>query len=416
MDTLASVSQVSITSGRYRRLIMVVMSEASSAIERSLRETIARLHEVIAAKDLEITVLWALLEGERASRRDHELRLADLKRRLSMNSANSSTPPSKESIAAKAKRKTERQRSQREQSKDRKPGGQTGHRGMGLEPARGDDIDDTLTTEAAAECSGCGADLGEHEVAAGRSWGQVWEIAPIRLDKVHWLPPRTRCDCCAKVTTATPPFGPGPVAYRPNLKSAALLLRFFGNVPVQRTALVMEALLGVKVPAGFVARTAERFDARLTEAGFEEALKAALRAEDVLCGDESPVNVLCKDTDERTGEPKTEQPHAVVLRTPDERLVWLAPIGSRTKDDLRDLGVLSGWHGTSVRDDCKGWHQFDATLGDVQQCAAHLIRQLQGVADLHPTWQLWAVEVQQVLREANTAVLDADLLAGPRPL
>lgn len=32
-------------------------------------------------------------------------------------------------------------------------------------------------------------------------------------------------------------------------------------------------------------------------------MKAALRGEDVLCGDESPVNVLTNDLDETSGEP-----------------------------------------------------------------------------------------------------------------
>jgi hypothetical protein len=48
-----------------------------------------------------------------------------------MNSSNSGTPSSKESIQAAAKRKAERQTSQRIRSKDRKPGGQKGHRGRG---------------------------------------------------------------------------------------------------------------------------------------------------------------------------------------------------------------------------------------------------------------------------------------------
>ncbi len=64
-----------------------------------------------------------------------ELRVAELERRLRMDSANSSVPPSKEDIAAKARRKAALRESQRERSKDRRPGGQPGHRGSGLAPA-----------------------------------------------------------------------------------------------------------------------------------------------------------------------------------------------------------------------------------------------------------------------------------------
>ena len=99
-------------------------------------------------------------------------------------------------------------------------------------------------------------------------------------------------------------------------------------------------------------------------------MKAALRAEDVLCADETPTNVIHKDTDEQ-GEPVPGSPHAVTVRTPDARLVWYAPIGSRSKTDLVGLGVLEGYAGYLVRDDYAGWHQFDAQLAGVGQCAAH---------------------------------------------
>ncbi|HEX6668333.1 MAG TPA: DUF6444 domain-containing protein, partial [Gemmatimonadales bacterium] len=79
--------------------------------------------------------LEAELAAEREARRVLELRLAELERRLGMHSGNSSTPPSKESLAAKAKRTAARRASQRERSKDKKPGGQRGHVGRGLAPA-----------------------------------------------------------------------------------------------------------------------------------------------------------------------------------------------------------------------------------------------------------------------------------------
>jgi transposase len=62
--------------------------------------------------------------------------------------------------------------------------------------------------------------------------------------------------------------------------------------------------------------------------------------------------------------------------------------------------VLAGWHGYLVRDDYAAWHQFDARLAGVQQCAAHLIRHCKGVLELHPQWQAWAGQVRGILREA----------------
>jgi transposase len=236
------------------------------------------------------------------------------------------------------------------------------------------------------------------------SWAQVWDIPPIMMEKVHYLLPRRRCRCCGKITTAAPPSGAaGNVTYGPNINAAAILLASEGNVPIERTAHLMAALLATPVSTGFVARALERFAQRLAAAGFDEAMPQTLRAEEVLCGDETPTHVISKNTDEH-GQPAPGSPHAVTVRTPDARLVWYAPIGSRSKTAIAALGALEGYTGYPVRDDYAGWHQFDPQLAGVQQCTAHLIRHAKGVLELHPTQQQWASEVITVLREAAAAV------------
>lgn len=122
------------------------------------------------------------------------------------------------------------------------------------------------------------------------------------MEKVHYLLPRRTCGC-GVTTTASSPFGrASTVSYGPNFNAAAILLGSEGNVPVERTAMLIHTLLGAAVSTGFVARAAERLAENLDAAGFDAAMKAALRAEDVLCGDESQVNVLGNDIDEGTGE------------------------------------------------------------------------------------------------------------------
>jgi hypothetical protein len=370
------------------------------------------LRAVVEAKDVEIAVLREEIAAERAARVLLERRIAELERRLNMDSGNSGTPSSKESIAAKARRGAQRQVSQRERSKDRKPGGQKGRKGAGLEPA--ENPDRAERADPPAECSGCGNGLAGGRVV-GLGWGQVWDILPVVVEKVAWELPRLECGCCGKVTTADPPFGrAGTVVYGPNLNAAAVLLNSEGNVPIERTAMLIEALYGVKVATGFVARAHARVAGHLERAGFDAAMRAALRAEDVLCGDETPVNVARKDLDPATGEPVPGAEHVVTIRTPGERLIWYRATPSRSSAAIKAVGVLEGWRGYLVRDDYAGWHQFDEHLAGVGQCGAHLIRHLQGVLDLHPTWQAWAGEVQQILREANTAVTAAKAAGADR--
>jgi transposase len=365
-----------------------------------------------------------VLEAENAGLRTEN---AELRRCLGMNSGNSSVPPSKDPIAAKAGRKARRaaERSSRVRSRDRKPGGQAGHQGSGLTPAAVPDR--TETAELPAECRGCGADLADPDTGAsdaGRAWAQVWDILPVTLEKVHWWLPRRRCGCCQKVTTAAAPFAQaGSVVYGPGINAAAILLSSEGNVPAERTAALIAALLGTPVSAGFVARALARLAQRLGAAGFDEAMKDALRAEEVLCGDETPANVIRKDTGP-DGKPAEGAPHAVTIRTPDARLIWYAAMRSRSSASIAGLGVLDGWHGYLVRDDYAAWNQFDAQLAGVQQCCAHLVRYCTGVLELHPQWQSWAGKVRAILREAAAAVeaarsngqdqLDPVLLAGLR--
>ena len=245
-----------------------------------------------------------------------EAEVAALRARLDRDSTNSSTPPSTDSVGAKAKRKAAT--SQRVRSKDRKRGGQVGRTGSGLVPTA--DPDRTEHVDAAAECSGCGAELVDGE-DAGFAWAQVWDTRPIVLEKVHYRLAKRRCGCCGKLATAAPPFGQvGAVSYGPNVNAAAILLASQGNVPVEATAKLMAALLGTTVSTGFVARAHERFAEMLAAAGFDEAMIAALRAEDVLCADETPVNVVTNvDGD---GEPADGSPHVVAVGAPDARLVW----------------------------------------------------------------------------------------------
>ena len=198
--------------------------------------------------------------------------------------------------------------------------------------------------------------------------------------------------------------------------------RWRGHEAGAAGAVLMAALVGAPVSAGFVARAHERLAQRLETGGFDMAVKAALRAEPVMCADESPANVIRNIGED--GAVLAGSPHVVTVRTPDERLVWYAAIPSRSSEAIKSLGVLDDYHGVLVRDDYAGWAQFDTQLAGVQQCCQHLSRHLKGVHALHTDWQHWAEDVRRVLGDAHRAVqdtlaagqgtLDPDLLADLR--
>jgi hypothetical protein len=394
------------------------------------RGLVARLRAVIEAKDAENAALRAGLAGlrtkvdaERELVRRLELRVAELERRLRMDSSDSGTPPSKERIGAKERRRAERRRqqSERERRQDRKPGGQPGHPGKGL--SRDPDPDERRAADPPAQCGQCGMSLAGAP-QAGPSWAQVWDVTIVR-QVIEYLLPSLKCGCCGTVTTARPPAGAhaGSVSYGPVLNAAAILLAAYGNVPPERAAHLIGMLLGTPVSAGFVDKANARLARRLDDAGFDDAMRAALAAEPVLAADESPVNVLAPATDPETGQVVPGAAQVMVIRTPGEKLVWLRALASRRAEGITAL--LAFFTGFLIVDGYSAYQQLSGQLAGIQQCCQHVIRRCRAVARLGPGGlQTWATEVITILRQAHQAVedarsrgqpaLDPGLLAGLR--
>jgi transposase IS66 family protein len=399
-----------------------------------LRAANARLRAVVEAKDAEIAGLRDGLDAERELRRRLELRLAELERRLGMDSSDSGTPSSKERIGAKEARRA-RQQSERDRREDRRPGGQPGHQGKGL--ARDPDPGERKDAGPPAECRRCGAGLDGADAAEPR-WAQVIDVEVTRK-VTEWALPGLSCPCCGTVTFAAPPPGAhaGAVSYGPFLNAAAVVLTAYGNVPPERAARLIGMLLGPEVSAGWIDKASARVSARLAEAGFDEAMLAALAAQSVLAADETPVSVLCRAAspalaaegkeaaDPEEGRPAAAgAPHVLIVRAPDGRLTFLQAIASRRKDAIA-AGLPGPFTGTLITDGYAGYQHLLERLSGIQQCCAHVIRRCRAVTKLGPgSLQSWAGDVIAILREAHQAVeaarargdtaLDPGLLAGLR--
>ena len=334
-----------------------------------LRAANARLRELLAERDAEVAGLRADRDADRELIRRLGLRLAELERRLDMDSTDSGTPSSKERIGAKEARRAGQQ-SERERRKDRRPGGQPGHQGKG--PVRDPEPGERKEASPPAECRTCGAGLGGAEPAGEPRWAQVIDVEAVRK-VTEWLLPGLLCPCCGMVTFASPPPGAcaGAVSYGPALNAAAVVLTAYGNVPPERAARVIGMLLGPEVSAGWVDKASARLSARLGRAGFDEAMLAALAGEGVLAADETPVSVLdraaalaapAEDADPDKGRPAAAgAPHVMIVRTPDERLTFLQAIASRRKDAI--AGALPGpFTGTLVADGYAGYQHLLARL------------------------------------------------------
>jgi len=373
-----------------------------------LRRANAGLRELVAARDIENAELRAVVHAL-------GLQVAELQRRLGSGSDDSGTPSSKESIEAKARRKAEREArrkldggSSRQRSADKPRGGQPGHPGHGLR--RDPNPTQQLPVDPPPSCRDCGDDL-TGAADAGTAWSQIWDVKIIPW-RTEYLLPRRRCGCTT-TTTACPPDGGivNSVSFGPVLNTAAVALTAFGNVATERAADLIDILYGQSVSAGFVDRANTRLAGKLTEAGFGEAMLAALLAEPVLTADESPVQIVTPAVDEDTGEPVPGSPHVLAIRTPDERLAWLAGLTSRSYDTV--IAALRTFAGHLIVDGYGAYQRLltitDAVLAGIQQCVQHVMRRCRAVAKLGPgslqSW--WTGQVTDALTKAHTAVQDA---------
>ena len=199
-----------------------------------------------------------------------------------------------------------------------------------------------------------------------------------------------------------------------------MLLSCHGNVPAERASQVIAMLLGMKVSAGWVDKAAARVSAQLRAAGFDDAMIAALAAEDVLAADETPVNVLDQTTprhapgetrdshpQEKDGKDAAGAPHMLIVRTPDGRLTYLQAIGSRRKDSAGG-GIPPLFRGYLMTDGYTGYQHLLTRIAGIQPCCQHVIRRARAVVKPGPGGaQNRAGDVIAILREAHRAVAGA---------
>ena len=161
-------------------------------------------------------------------------------------------------------------------------------------------------------------------------------------------------------------------------------------------------------------------NARLQAGGFDEALAAALAAEDVLAADETPVNVLDKTPVpapdpgrgkpirmRRTGRTPAGAPHVLIVTTPDGRLRLMLALASRRKGSV-GAGIPAAFAGYLMTDGYTGYQHLLGRIAGIQQCCQHITRRCRAVQKLGPGGaQNWAGDIITVLRDAHRAVDDA---------
>ena len=325
--------------------------DADSAGEPSREELIA----LIRAQAAEIAALKA--------------RIAELERRLGLNSSNSGKPPSSDGL-----KKPPRVSSLREPS-DKPSGGQKGHQGETLRQVT---EPDRIVDHYPPSCTACGAPV-TPAMSAGHSVRQVFDLPePAALVVTEHRAHDCRCSGCGARTRAWFPDGiNAPVQYGPRIAAFVTYLLHYQLLPEDRLAELMADLFGVKLAAATIARMSRTCAARLQD--------FVITVRDLVAG--APVKHM-DETGFRIGG-KTQWLHVAST-------AWL----TFYRVCARRGSLLADVTGIVVHDHWLPYYGMPGVHHAL--CNAHHLRELKALIEIEK--EDWARKMHRLLRRACHAV------------
>ena len=309
--------------------------------------------------------LIALVSALSAENTLLKARLAELERRLGLNSSNSGKPPSSDGL-----KKPPRVSSLRTKS-GKKSGGQKGHKGHTLLQTCSPD---GIVHHFPETCVQCGTALAP-DMAQAHIARQVFDLPPpqpllVTEHRAH----DCRCGACGTITRGTFPAGvTAPVQYGARISALVVYFLHWQFVPENRLASLMSDLFGVSLSAATLARMSRICAVRL--AGFAATLRDLVAS--------APVKHM-DETGFRIGG-KTQWLHIASTAL----LTFYRTCAKRGS-------LLANTIGTVVHDHWRPYY----TMPDVQHalCNAHHLRELKALVEIEK--EDWARKMAMLLRRA----------------
>lgn len=309
--------------------------------------------------------LIALIAALRAENAALKARMAELERRLELNSSNSGKPPSSDGLKKPARVRNLRERS------GKKPGGQMGHKGETLRQVTDPDV---VVDHYPPACSTCGVGL-DLETSVGHSVRQVFDLPePQPLVVTEHRAHDCQCTACGAKTRAPFPDGVNaPVQYGARITAFVIYLLHYQLLPENRLAALMADLFGVKVAAATIARMSRTCAERLR--GFAATMRDLVAGAQVKHMDE---------TGFRIGG-KTQWLHVASTAL----LTFYRVCAKRGS-------LLANVAGIVVHDHWKPYYTMQGVLHAL--CNAHHLRELKALVEIEK--EEWARKMQRLLRRA----------------
>jgi transposase len=346
---------------------------------QQLRALVVEQAAVMAGQAAVIAEQVAMVAAHAATIEALTGRVAELERRLGLNSRNSSKPPSSDGLAKPPPRSLRRKQG-------RRPGKQPGSDGQTLRQV---DDPDEVVEHRPGRCGGCGAGLGG-AVFGSLTRRQVFEVPPVRVRVTEHRLVSCVCPGCGVLTAAPAPVGvAAPVQYGPGVAAAVVYLLVRQHLPVARVGELCAELLGIAPSTGWIAGQLSRAATALT--GFDERSREALRRCPVAHFDESGARTAGR----------TRWVHSASTAT----LSVYDLHDKRGRAAMDAAGILPGFAGIAVHDCWQPY--FTYTDLDHAVCNAHILRELTGWHEADPHRHAWAAQAIDILTDANSGVVAA---------
>lgn len=284
----------------------------------------------------------------------------ELKRRLGVNSGNSSTPPSADPPKTRAERRRDARAAAKRSMKAsarKNVGGQPGHPGAHRE--RVADPDRTVEHRP-SECSGCGGDLAAGELLGGPVCHQVWELPEASCVVTEHQRLRVLCQGCGKPTLADLAPGTPGGAFGPRL--SATIVGLCAHMSREQVAVFVTDNFGCPISAASVEAICKRASTAL--AGTWDQLASAVREQPAVHADE-------------TGWRWPGKQRWAWLASTKEIAVYLLA-ETRTGAVAKQL-LGENFQGVLISDRYAGYNWIDPDQR--QFCWPHLLRDYQALAD-----------------------------------
>jgi transposase len=307
----------------------------------------------------------AELEAENQALRS---RLAEIERRLGLNSQTSSKPPSSDGFG-KAVRRTQSQRGK----SNRASGGQLEHAGATLEAVSEPEY--IVIHPVEEHCPGCGGDLREQPVGKLVK-RQVFDVGSLDIVVTEHQGQQKCCGHCGQWVEGIFPAGVNaPVQYGEKIRAVAAYLNHQHFIPEARVSEVLSDLFDCSLSPGTLATITDTLSAALRTAS--EGIARRVKAASVKHLDETGLRIAGKN----------QWLH--VVSTPTD--TWY-----RTALTRKELSQLNGIEGVVVHDHWKSYFQLNGVSHSL--CNAHHLRELHALSTIEK--ESWATAMTRLLRLA----------------